>query len=151
MKQLSKGQTYTFLFGAFMMVIGAGVNMVADFALSDEIVADYFQKVGACMFMLGSVCFAAMQIMQKYTGKSITIERLRSIQIIGDICFVLAGLLLMENAFRIVEPMFTSSMDSLITYYRYINNNWVVALLVAAILEVYTTHRIAFELKKEDQ
>ena len=33
----------------------------------------------------------------------------------------------------------------------YIHNNWVVLLLIAAIIEIYTTHRISNELKKDNQ
>ena len=34
-------------------------------------------------------------------------------------------------------------------YLTYIHNNWVVLLLVAAMLELYSTHRISNELDKE--
>ena len=34
------------------------------------------------------------------------------------------------------------------TYIEYVYNKWVVLLLIAAILEVYTTHRLDSELKK---
>lgn len=36
------------------------------------------------------------------------------------------------------------------TYITYFYNKWVVFLLIAALLELYTTHRISYELKKED-
>jgi hypothetical protein len=35
------------------------------------------------------------------------------------------------------------------TYAKYIHNNWVVVLLVAAILQLYASHRIANEMEKE--
>ncbi len=150
MKKLSNTQTYIFLFGAFMMVIGAALNMAADFLGLDVLVVDTLHKIGACVFLLGSLCFAPMQILQTYQGANFTIKRLRTLQVIGDIFFVVSGLFLFENAFRVVYPFFTSSMDSQIVYAQYVNNNWVLFLLVAAILEVYTTHRIAYELKKEN-
>ena len=34
-------------------------------------------------------------------------------------------------------------------YLQYVRNNWVVTLLVAAILQLYSTHRISRELDKE--
>ena len=34
-------------------------------------------------------------------------------------------------------------------YVTYINNNWVILLLIAAVIEIYTTHRISNELDKE--
>jgi hypothetical protein len=36
-----------------------------------------------------------------------------------------------------------------ITYVQYIGNNWVVTLLIAALLQLYTSHRIGRELEKE--
>jgi hypothetical protein len=36
-----------------------------------------------------------------------------------------------------------------IYYLNYIKNNWVVLLLLAAILQLYTTYRIDHELEKE--
>ena len=36
------------------------------------------------------------------------------------------------------------------TYITYFYNKWVVFLLIAALLELYTTHRISHELKKEN-
>ena len=36
-------------------------------------------------------------------------------------------------------------------YMAYINNKWVVALLVAAVLELYSINRISYEQKKEDR
>lgn len=149
MKQLSKTQTSIFIFGAILMVVGAGLNMVGDLFVSGSLAMTLLlQKIGACFFMIGSLCFATMQIMQGYTGDKLTVKRLRSIQVLGDIFFVLSGLLLMEKAFLFIYPLFTSSMDDQLFYARYIHNNWVVVLLVAAILEVYTTHRIAHEINK---
>jgi len=132
-----------------MMVIGAALNMIADFFISDEIYTQLSRQSGACIFMFGAICFAVMQIMQKHAGNSLTINRLRAIMTIGDICFIIAGLLLIENAFRIVYPYFTSDVNNYNFYIQYINNNWVMFLLIATILEVYTTHRIAYEIGKE--
>jgi len=36
-----------------------------------------------------------------------------------------------------------------ITYVQYIYNKWVVVLLIAAILQLYSSHRIGHELQKE--
>lgn len=150
MKKLTNIQTYIFLFGAIMMVLGAALNMVADFFGLDAVIVDGLHKIGACVFLLGSLCFAPMQIIQTHQGNNFVIRRLRTLQVIGDIFFIVAGLFLFENAFRVVFPLFTSSMENQILYAQYVNNNWVLFLLVAAILEVYTTHRIAYELKKEN-
>lgn len=45
-------------------------------------------------------------------------------------------------------PLFTGKAGY-INYITYIYNKWVVVLLIAAVLEVYTTHRLSSELAKE--
>ena len=84
----------------------------------------------AWMFAVGAVAFASMQLQQTYNGRNTAVRRLRKIMSVGDALFILSAALL---------------------YVNYIHNNWVVLLLVAAILEIYTTHRISNELKKEGQ
>lgn len=149
MKELTKTQTYIFLFGGLMMVIGAVTNLVADIpvVVTPES-AEIWHKVSACIFLFGTICFASMQMMQKYDGEDISLKRLRKIQIIGDVAFIFAGLFLMEKYFRFLFPYFSGSIEQLNIYAQYVNNNWVVFLLIAAILEVYTTHRIANLIKK---
>jgi uncharacterized membrane protein SpoIIM required for sporulation len=54
-----------------------------------------------------------------------------------------------DTAYNFLLPLFQYRGEG--GYYQYINyvyNKWVVLLLIAAVLEVYTTHRIASELKK---
>lgn len=68
----------------------------------------------------------------------------------GHIFFIAAALLMLENAFQFLLPEFMESgIEGYNVYVHYIYNNWVVALLVAAVIELYTTHRISSELKKE--
>ena len=40
-------------------------------------------------------------------------------------------------------------MKSYFLYVRIVHNNWVVLVLIGAILQMYTTHRIASEIEKE--
>lgn len=149
MKKLSKNQTIIFLFGAIMMVVGAFCNVLSVTSLFAGVLdPDTGRKVGACIFTIGSLCFASMQIMQSYEGSDFVIRRLRRMQIIGDLLFILSAAFMMENAFGFFCPAESDSMDYKLFYLQYINNNWVVVLLIAAILEVYTTHRIANVIKK---
>jgi hypothetical protein len=91
-----------------------------------------------------------MQLQQVYEGKNFVIRRLRRIMVMADVLFVVAGLLMVENAFNFLLPFFqTHIQNGLNAYIIYILGKWVVLLLVAAILEVYTTHRISSELEKE--
>ena len=100
--------------------------------------------------MVGAICFTAMQLLQRYEGTDFVIRRLRRTVIFADICFLLAGLLMIENTYNFLLPFFMNNMQNgLNNYVVFVMNKWVVVLLVAAIIEVYTTHRISHELDKE--
>ena len=138
MKQLSKLQTIIFLAGAVLMVVGAGMYVLG------------VQTASPVIFAVGAVAFAAMQLQQTYLGNNPTVRRLRRIMSVGDALFVLAAVLMLENSFRFLLPLFVNNIkNGYYLYVNYINNNWVVVLLVAAIIEIYTTHRISHELGKE--
>ena len=129
MKQLSKVENIIFLVGGLLMVIGAGTSLLAWGA------APY-------IFALGALCFTAMQMKQRYDGQNVTIRRLRRMMLISDVLFLVSALLMfasMGNVFGL----------SHIDYITYIYNKWVLTLLVAAILQLYSTHRIDSELAKE--
>lgn len=142
MRELSKVQSILFAIGASLMVIGVGlvVFMPLDGA-----------KCGAIAFALGAFLFGGIQMSQIYIGNNLIIRRLRRIMVIADIAFIVAALLLLENFFRIVYPLFATTIDGYNAYVHYVHNNWVVILLVAAILEMYSMHRISYELKKEER
>lgn len=138
MRELSKLQSALLAVGGMMMVVGVGC-----------VVFGILVKLFAVIFAVGSVMFAVIQMSQTYQGNSITIRRLRRIMVIGDICFILAALLMVENVFHFLFPLIATTIDGYNAYLHYIYNNWVVALLIAAILQMYSTHRISYELKKE--
>lgn len=123
-----------FLLGGLLMVAGAGCFV---FLWQREIVC--------WVYLLGAVMFATMQVMQSYEGNNITIRRLKSIMTLADILFVISGLLMVDSAYWFIQKAFTSYT----AYLEYVYNKWVVLLLVAAILEIYTMHRISHELGKE--
>lgn len=125
--------------GAIAMALGVGLVILWNAA----------SAAGAVIFAVGAVTFAAIQITQTYDGPSLAIKRLRRIMVMGDILFIVAALLLLENVFHLVFPFFAKTIDGYNAYVHYIHNNWVVALLIAAIFEMYTTHRISYELNKE--
>ena len=57
---------------------------------------------------------------------------------------------MVDSVYHFLLPLFrNSSGDGYYNYIQFVYNKWVVLLLVAAILEVYTTHRISSELQKE--
>ena len=129
MRQLSKTETIILLVGGLLMVVGAGGSM-------------FLQSWAAYIFALGALMFAAMQMRQTYDGNNFTVRRLRRILLTSDVLFLLAGLLMLANQSNFF------GID-LLLYIKYVHNNWIVVLLVAAILQLYASHRIANELEKE--
>lgn len=129
MEQLNKLQTIVYLCGAVLMVLGAGLSL--------------FQWAGApYVYAVGALAFTSMQMLQRYDGNNVTIRRLRRIMLFSDILFLVSAVLMFAGA---GNPM---GLDQ-ITYVMYIYNKWVVTLLLAAVLQLYVTHRISHELEKE--
>lgn len=135
MKQLNTLQSALFLTGGILMVIGAGCFVFM-----------FAQQIVCWMYLLGALLFAAMQVNQAYEGQNPTIKRLKKIMTFADIFFVLAGLLMVDSANMWLRDSFSDH----VTYFNLIYNKWVMLLLAAAILEMYSMHRIASELKKEE-
>ena len=129
MKQLSNIETAILLIGGLLMVVGAGGSM-------------FLQSWAAYIFAPGALLFAAMQMRQSYDGNNFTIRRLRRIQLTSDVLFLLAGLLMLANQSNFFGI-------NLLLYIKYVHHNWIIVLLVAAILQLYASHRIANELEKE--
>lgn len=134
MKQLNKIQSALFLLGGILMVVGAGCFVFM-----------FQQRIACWVFLVGSLLFASMQVSQTYEGSDLTIKRLKKIMTVADIAFVLSGLLMVDNAFLLLRDSFSNQ----ITYLQFIYNKWVLLLLVAAILEMYSMHRISSLLRKE--
>lgn len=129
MRPLSKIQNIIFLVGGFLMVIGAGSSLLA-------------WKLAPYVFAVGAVCFASMQMLQRYEGTNFTIRRLRRMMLLSDVLFLVSALLMFANQGNVFG-------FSHITYLQYIYNKWVITLLIAAILQLYSSHRIGQELEKE--
>ena len=129
MRQLTKVQNIIFLVGGLLMVIGAGASLLA-------------WRPAPYVFAVGALCFASMQMMQRYEGQNFVIRRLRRILLLSDVLFLLAALLMLANQGNFLGL-------SYITYIQYVYNKWVIVLLIAAILQLYATHRIGHELEKE--
>ncbi len=131
MRQMSKTETFLLLLGGMLMVIGSGASL-------------FMQAWAPYVFAPGALLFAAIQMRQTYEGKNVTIRRLRRIMLMSDVLFLIAALLMFASQANFL------GLDFLI-YLKYVHNNWIVVLLVAAILQLYTSHRIANELEKESQ
>ena len=140
MRQLSTLQNYILLIGAIMMVVGVGC-----------IVFGIMTKATSIIFCVGAISFALMQMTQTYEGNNVTLRRLRHIMVLADIAFIISGLLMLENVYKFFFPIFANTIEGYNTYIHVVYNNWVVALLIGAVLEIYTTHRIAYVMKKEEK
>ena len=137
MRQLSKLQSWLMMAGGALMVIGAGVFV-------------FGIPVGCLFFLAGTVLFASMQWQQRYEGNDVVVRRLRRTMLLSDVLFVVAAIDMVECTYGFIRPWFDEHLhNGRMLYINYIYNKWVLLLLVAAILQVYTTHRISHELEKE--
>ncbi len=127
-------QALIFLLGGILMVASVGCYVLL-----------WQQKIVCWTFLAGAVMFTTMQAMQTYEGDNLTISRLRKIMAFADICFLLSGLLMVDTTYQFLASVFCNYID----YFNYVYNKWVLLLLIAAILELYSSHRISSELKKE--
>ena len=125
MRQLSKLQNMVFMCGAVLMVTGAAASVL--------------QWEGApWMFAAGALAYTTMQMQQRYEGRDITIRRLRHILVFSDFLLLFTAML-----------MFVSRWPQLggldwLTYVNYVHNNWVVTLLIAAVLQLYVAFRLEY-------
>lgn len=129
MRELNKWQSVVFLVGGLLMVVGAGISLLKF-------------SVAPYVYALGAIGFATMQMLQRYDGSNITIRRLRRIMLLSDVLFLLTGVLMfasLGNNFGLSQ----------IDYLQYVYNKWVGTLLLAAVIQLYATHRIDSEFSKE--
>ena len=129
MQELNRTETVIYIIGAMLTLVGAAANI--------------FQLPAApYIFALGALAFCAMQMKQRYDGQNVTLRRLRRMMLLSDALLLLTAVLMFANQSNMFGIDHT-------TYLKYIHNNWVVALLVAAVLQLYSTQRISTELEKE--
>ena len=119
MKPLSKLQNAIFMVGALLMLAGAVMGM-----------------------MVGALAYVAIQVQQRYEGDNFTIHRLRRIMLLSDVLLILVAALMFADE---GNPF---GLDHL-TWLQYVHNNWLVVLLIAAFIQLYTVFRIDSELQKE--
>lgn len=127
MRQLSNIEVWLMLAGGLLMVVGSGASL-------------FMQSWAPYVFAPGALLFAAMQMRQRYEGKDFTVRRLRRMMLLSDGLFLVAALLMFANQGNFL------GLDYL-SYIKYVHNNWIVVLLVAAVLQLYSSHRIANELE----
>lgn len=139
MKELNKWQSILFIVGGCIMTIGA-VGFIVVLGNIDV------RRVFSWVYLVGAVAFSIMQTFQSYEGVNFVIRRLKRIQGIASLLFIIAGFLMIDNMWAVTRPFFNNDID----YLNTMGNKWVLALLIGAILEMYTATRISMELKKEN-
>lgn len=130
MRQLNKTENVIFIVGAIMMVAGCVANILR-FAASPYI------------YSVGAVAYAVMQIRQSYDGANITVRRLRRIMILSDFLLLFTGVMMFAD-----QSYDFMGLD-LLVWLQYVHNNWVITLLIAALMQLYTIYRISSELERE--
>lgn len=148
MSQQNRKQNILMLIGGVMMVISSGAIM-ASALLPISTWTVYAVKVMPWVFLIATTTYVIIQKRQGYKGDNLTLRRLTAIQTLSGICFIVAALLIVEQYTGMLKPIVVSDMKSYFLYVRIVHNNWVVLVLIGAILQMYTTHRIASEIEKE--
>lgn len=120
MRKLSKAQNWVFRIGAILMVAGAATFLSGN----------WFSVVA---YGLGVLMFVGMQLQATYEGTDLTILRLRRQQLFGVFMFVLSA----------VAMVYQMMGHNVVRY-----NEWVVCLLVGAVVEFYTAFRLPQELNR---
>ena len=121
MRELSKTQNLVFRLGAVMMLLGAATYLFGGW-------------VSVAVYAVGVLLFVAMQLNARYDGSNFTIARLRRQQLIGAALLVLSAV---------------AMVSQMMGHYLVRFNEWIVCLLIGAVLQFYTALRIPQELEKE--
>ena len=129
MNPLNTIENYIFQAGALLMLIGSAAYV-------------FQQSWAPYVFAAGSLAFALMQLKQRYEGPNFTVRRLRRRMVISDVLFLLTALFMLADHLPLLPINY-------LIHLQYVHNNWVIILLIAAILQLYSTHRIDRELNKE--
>ncbi len=125
MKPLNKLQTILLNAGGLLLLLGA----VLPISGSLQELAPYVYTLGACLF-------GSMQALARYTGRDITVRRLRRQQLLGAASLVAAGALMFTSLYQ-VGP--------------FQGSEWQALLAIGAVLETYTAFRLPAALKKSEK
>jgi len=105
------------------------------------------QGVASIVFLVGAMMFGITQMCQPCPAETVTVRRLKRIMTVADLFFIAAGVLMADTHYMFLRKLFATQETYLYTVY----NKWVVALLIAVVLEVYTIHRMGSELNDKGQ
>lgn len=121
MTELTPLQQWLMKVGAVVMLIGAATYII-------------WPVAATVMFVTGTLIFTPIQMLCRYEGNDFVIRRLRRQQLLGDIALLVAAALMTMQTWNLGPAR---------------RNEWVVALSIAAVLQLYTAIRIPAELNKK--
>ena len=107
--------------GGVLVIVGAAMYM-------------FLPVVAFVLFAVGAVAFTYLQVLQRYDGSNFIVRRLRRQQLLGAVAILIAVCLMAMQTFRFGFAL---------------RNEWVVALTIGCVLELYTAFRLPAELEKE--
>lgn len=124
MAELNKWQNGLFRAGAILLLLGFVLRLFLGW--------EYSCWVISC----GALLFSCMQMLARYDGDSFVIKRLRRQQLFSDILFLLMAVMMVLQDYDL-GPAWTKG------------NTWILCLVIAALLQLYTAFRIPKEVEKE--
>ena len=120
MKQLTALENLLSRVGAITIISGLAVHLLSE-------VASLF------LFGIGVLLFTLMQLRAEYLGTDFVLKRLRRQQLISCVLLYCSVICMVMQTFRL--GMFQ-------------RNEWLVCLVISAIIQLYTAWRIPAELSK---
>lgn len=133
--------------GGVLMVFSAALIMASSLFIEDPSVCVSIHDIVPWIFLPATVVYVVMQRMLNTKTDSFILRRLYAIQLLSGVCFIIAALLLIEQYNGFLLPLVVNEMNSYYNYLRFVHNNWVVMMLVGALLQLYSTHRISNEVR----
>ena len=124
MRELTRIQQVVFMMGGGLLLVSA---------VGYLILPELFQW----SYIVGALMFASMQMLSRYEGDDIVVCRLRRQQVFSDVLLMLAG------------PLMVFNHHTVLNLY-YLTNEWMLAIIVASVIQLYTAFRIPAELKKNE-
>jgi len=91
------------------------------------------QRLSLWIYAVGAMFFCLMQLKAEYLGHDFTLKRLRRQQLFSCACFLLTAVCMSMQTYH---------------YGFAISNEWILPLIIGAILQLYAAWRIPQELEK---
>lgn len=122
MKKNNHGwKSWILMGGAVLLLIGA-------------VLFPLMPRAGFFVYTVGACAFSFMQFADQYEGHNLVVRRLRVQQVVGGLCLLVTAVLMAMQTFQFGFAR---------------RNEWLVALTISCVLELYTAFRIPSELEKE--